>query len=68
MTVAAEVKKCLASLKSIESNLSTLAMLSQDNEARRTLYEAMMTVSETAAGVQKRAGELEREEVQYKGY
>ncbi|MCP3761184.1 DUF1657 domain-containing protein [Domibacillus sp. A3M-37] len=67
MTVASEVNQCLASLKSIESSLSALAMLSQNNESRLTLHEAMMTVSETAADVQKRAGELEREE-QYKGY
>ncbi|MET1029643.1 DUF1657 domain-containing protein [Domibacillus tundrae] len=67
MTVASEVNQCLASLKSIESSLSALAMLSQNNESRLTLHEAMMTVSETAADVQKRAGELEREE-QYKRY
>ncbi|WP_046174394.1 DUF1657 domain-containing protein [Domibacillus indicus] len=68
MTVAAEVKQCLASLRSIEASLSSLAILSQDDKARQTIHEAMMTVSETAADVQKRAGELEREEAQYQRY
>ncbi|OES46188.1 DUF1657 domain-containing protein [Domibacillus iocasae] len=68
MTVASEVKQCLSSLKGIEASLSTLAMLSQDNESKRTLHSAMMTVSETVADVQKRVGELEREEGQYKGF
>lgn len=68
MTVAAEVKQCLASLKNIEASLSTMALLAQDDESRQTLHEAMMTVSDTVQDVKSRVGELERQEAEYKGF
>lgn len=68
MTVASEVKQCLASLKGIEANLSSLAIHSQDNESQRTFHETMLLVHEVVTDLQKRVGELEREEFQYKGF
>lgn len=35
MTIGAQVKQCLASLKSIEAGLSALALKSRDEEAKR---------------------------------
>ena len=68
MTVASDVKQCLASLKGVEASLSSLALRTQDNESKRTLYETMMVVNEMVADLKKRVGEMEREEFQYKGF
>ncbi|MFB5284996.1 DUF1657 domain-containing protein [Peribacillus sp. Hz7] len=68
MTIASEVKQCLASLKGIEANLSSLAIRSQDSESQRTFHETMLIVNEVATDLQRRVGELEREEFQYKGF
>lgn len=67
MTVASNVKQCLANLKGIEANLSSLALRSLDDDTKRTLHETMMTVNEIVTDLKKRVGELEREEFQYKG-
>lgn len=68
MTVASEVKQCVANLKGIEAGLSSLAMVTQDEETARTIHETMMMVSEILKDMKKRIGVLEREEVQYKGF
>lgn len=60
--MANEMDQCLASLRSIQSSLSTLMLLSQREESREALYEAMLAVKETAVHVKKRTGELERAE------
>ncbi|HWO95565.1 DUF1657 domain-containing protein [Priestia flexa] len=68
MTVASDVKQCLASLKGIEASLSSLALRTQDHETKRTLHETMMVVSEVVTDLKTRVGKLEREEFQYKGF
>ncbi|KRF62098.1 hypothetical protein ASG99_06785 [Bacillus sp. Soil768D1] len=68
MTIAAEVKQCVASLKGVEAGLSSLALRTQDDESKRILHETMMVVNEVMKDVHKRVGELEREEPQYKGF
>ena len=68
MTIASNVKTCLSSLKGIEANLSSLAIRTDVDETQRTFHEAMMIVHEVVADLQKRVGELEREEMQYKGF
>jgi copper chaperone CopZ len=68
MTVASDVKQCLASLKGVEASLSSLATRTQDSESRRTLHETMMEVNEIVEELKKRVGKLEREEPQYKGF
>lgn len=68
MTIASDVKQCLSSLKGIEANLSSLAIRTQVVETQRTFHETMMIVHEVVTDLQKRVGELEREEMQYKGF
>ncbi|WP_101845416.1 DUF1657 domain-containing protein [Halobacillus sp. Marseille-P3879] len=68
MTVGANVKQCLATLKSIEASLSTLASNSSDEKAQRLFHEQMMVMEEIKEDIMKRVGELEREEEQYKGF
>ncbi|MCQ6274898.1 DUF1657 domain-containing protein [Bacillus sp. V3B] len=68
MTVGSDVKQCLSSLKGVEASLSNLAIRAQENESKETLHETMMVVNELVTDLQKRVGELEREELQYKGF
>ena len=68
MTIASDVKQCLSSLKGIEANLSSLAIRTQVDETQRTFHETMLIVHEVVTNIQKRVGELEREETQYKGF
>jgi hypothetical protein len=68
MTVASQVKQCLTSLKGIETDLSSLALRTDDNDSKRTMHETMMTVHEIVMDLKKRVGELEGEEFQYKGF
>lgn len=62
------VKQCFASLKGVEASLSSLALRTLDDESKRTLHEAMMVVHEVTKDLKKRVGELEGEELQYKGF
>ncbi len=68
MTVGSEVKQCLASLKGIEADLSSLALRTQDNESKRTLHETMMVVHEVMNDLKKRVVKLEQEEPEYQGF
>ncbi|WP_413158425.1 DUF1657 domain-containing protein [Bacillus subtilis] len=68
MTIASDVKQSLASLKGVEASLSSLALRTLDNESKRTLHETMMILHEVVTDLKKRIGELEREELQYKGF
>lgn len=68
MTVGSDVKQCFASLEGVEASLSSLALRTLDDESKRTLHEAMMVVHEVTKDLKKRVGELEGEELQYKGF
>ncbi|WP_019241595.1 MULTISPECIES: DUF1657 domain-containing protein [Bacillus] len=68
MTIASDVKQCLANLNGIIASLSSLAIKTQDEQAARDLHESMLTVTEVVEDIKNRVGELEREEIQYKGF
>ncbi|MFJ7976889.1 DUF1657 domain-containing protein [Peribacillus sp. JNUCC 23] len=68
MTIGSEVKQCLASLKGIEANLSSLAIRTPDDEAKHVLRETRVLVNGVVADIQKRVVEMEVEETQYKGF
>ncbi|HFK1429658.1 MULTISPECIES: DUF1657 domain-containing protein [Bacillus cereus group] len=68
MTVGSDVKQCFASLRGVEASLSSLALRTLDDESKRTLHEAMMVVYEVTKDLKKSVGELEGEELQYKGF
>lgn len=68
MTIASNVKQSLASLKGVEADLSSLALRTEDTESKRSLHETMMIVHEVVTDLKKRVGEIEREELQYKGF
>lgn len=66
MTVISNVKQCIATLKGIEAQLSTLALQSQDERAQKAFHESMLTIEDVQKDLHKRQVEIEREEPQYK--
>lgn len=67
MTIASNVKQTFATIKNIESQLSSLALNSMDEEAKTVFHEAMQTIEKVKEEMQSRVYELERLEPQYKG-
>lgn len=67
MTIAADVKQCLASLKGAEASLSSLALRSEDEKSAQILHESVLIVSDIVTDLKKRVELLESEEFQYKG-
>lgn len=67
MTVASNVKQCLATIKGIESQLTALALNSLDEEAKAAFHETALTIAAVKKDLQYRVLELERLEPQYKG-
>lgn len=68
MTIGSEVKQCLASLKGIEANLSSLEIRTANEESKRIFHETMVIVNGVVEDLQQRVIELEVEETQYKGF
>ncbi|WP_045523881.1 DUF1657 domain-containing protein [Neobacillus niacini] len=67
MTIAASVKQCLANMKGIEAQLSSLAINSNDEDTQGVFHDSMVTISSIKKDLQTRVLELERLEPQYKG-
>lgn len=68
MTVASQVKQCLASLKSVKAGLETFAEQSVDAGTKQTLQHAARDFDRIISDIKKRISELEKEEPQYKGF
>ncbi|ETT80107.1 MULTISPECIES: DUF1657 domain-containing protein [Bacillus] len=68
MTVIANVKTCLASVRGAQASLSSLSLNSQDEESKRVFHECMLEMDSVIADLKDRISVLEREEPQYKGF
>ncbi|MBU9711432.1 DUF1657 domain-containing protein [Evansella tamaricis] len=68
MTVASQVKQCVASLKSVEASLNNLAIHSRDEQASETFRETCQITRKVISDLENRVGELEFQEPQYKGF
>ncbi|MGA8943239.1 MAG: DUF1657 domain-containing protein [Thermoactinomyces sp.] len=68
MTAAADVKKCLASLKSAQSTLKQLSLEASHPQAKETFERASTTIVQIVGRIEQRLQTMEREEPQYKGY
>jgi signal transduction histidine kinase len=68
MTVGAQVKQTLSSLKGVQSTLQTFAINAEAPEAKRAFHEAMLLTEEVISDLKKRVSELEREEPEYHGF
>ena len=67
MTIASDVKNCIASLNGAKNNFSHLALSSRDDNAKRIFHDCMMETEDIIRDLQQRVYVLEREEPQYKG-
>lgn len=68
MTVASQVKQCLASLKSVEATLMNFSISSEDPQAKNTFHETSLITRRVITDIEKRIGEMERQEPEYKGF
>jgi len=68
MTVAAQVKTCVASLKSAQASLEAFALSTQNQEAKNLFTSAAQQTQQIVDQVATRVQELENEEPQYKGF
>ncbi|MEF3306105.1 DUF1657 domain-containing protein [Paenibacillus sp. GYB003] len=68
MTVASQVKTCLASLKSAQASLEQFALNTQNQEAKSVFQNCAQTTQQVVDQIAARVTELENEEPQYKGF
>ncbi|ETT51989.1 hypothetical protein C162_10256 [Paenibacillus sp. FSL R7-269] len=68
MTVASQVKTCVASLKSAQASLEQFAMETQNEEAKTLFTNAADQTQQIVQQVEGRVTELEKEEPQYRGF
>lgn len=68
MTVGANVKQCLATIKGIETSLSTLAIHTESEQDQKIFHEEMMKMGQVKEELMERIRELEQQEDQYKGF
>jgi len=68
MTVATQVKTCLASLKSAQASLEQFALSTQNQEAKQTFASAAQATQQIVDQISQRVQQLENEEPQYKGF
>lgn len=66
MTVASDVKTCLASLKSAQASLEQFALSTQNEQAKQIFTNAAETTQQVIQQVEERVKQLEQEEPQYK--
>jgi len=68
VTVASQVKTCLASLKSAQASLEQFALETQNQEAKALFTNAAGQAGQIMQQVEGRVQQLESEEPQYKGF
>lgn len=68
MTVAAQVKQTIASLKGAKVTLETFASYEGNQESKHLLAENARRVNNVIREMENRLGTLEFEEPQYKGF
>ena len=68
MTVATQVKTCLASLKSAQASLEQFALNTQNQEAKALFENAAKSTQQIVDMVSSRVQQMEFEEPQYKGF
>jgi hypothetical protein len=66
LTIASNLNQCIASIKGIEAQLSSLAINSIDREAQRKFHQAMMEIGDIKQDLLERKNIIELEEPQYK--
>lgn len=67
MTVGSKVKQTLVTLNSCEASLRIYSLQERNKKARSIYTEALKEISEIKMDLEKRVGEIEFQEPQYKG-
>lgn len=65
MTVGSQVQGLLASLQSIEATLSSLALKTDERDAREAFHQGALKTRTVIQEIQKRKSQIEFEEPQY---
>lgn len=68
MTVGAQVKQTLASLKGAQADFETFALSTQNKQAKQMYTQAAVQTQSIVDNLQQRVTELEKEEPQFKGF
>lgn len=68
MTVASQVKQCLASLKSAQASLEQFALNTQNQEAKSLFSSAAQSTQQIVQKLENRLQQIEFEEPQYRGF
>ncbi len=68
MTIGAQVKQTIASLKGVQSTLESFASMEENQESKDALWRNTRQINGVIKDLEKRAGVLEFEEPQYKGF
>ncbi|MGE5701404.1 MAG: DUF1657 domain-containing protein [Clostridia bacterium] len=68
MTVSAQVKQTLASLKGAQANLESFALSTQNQQAKQLYTQAAQDTQSIVTSLEQRCQQLEQEEPQYKGF
>ena len=68
MTVSAQVKQTLASLKSAQASLETFALSTQNQQAKQIFTQSAQSTQSIIEQLESRVQQLEQEEPQYKGF
>ncbi|MCL6457041.1 MAG: DUF1657 domain-containing protein [Gorillibacterium sp.] len=68
MTVSAQVKTCVASLKGAQASLEQFALETQNQDAKTLFTNAAAQTQQIVQEVEQRVVQLENEEPQYKGF
>jgi hypothetical protein len=68
MTVSAQVKQALASLKSAQASLEAFALNTQNQQAKQLFTQNAQQTQMIIDSLETRVQQLEQEEPQYKGF
>lgn len=68
MTVAAQLKQTVASLKSAQGNLESFALQTQNQQAKQLFTNAAQQTKAIVDSLEPRVSQIESEEPQYKGF
>lgn len=66
MTVYTQVKEALANAKTVQANMETFSLQTQDEKAKHSYDDASKQIQGVIDGLEERVHELEKEEPQYK--
>jgi len=65
MTIANKVEQALASAKSLEANLQTFGLDTNNQQAKQTFQQLQQSANDTVKALEQRLQEIRTEEPQY---